>query len=70
MNTLPAVNRACELVELLGAGEVVDGVIDILNLVPQPTVLKLEPEQDQRPAGHRRLRNPTWRPSCASWASR
>ena len=31
MNTLKAVERACELVELLGAGEVVDGVIDILN---------------------------------------
>ena len=45
LNTLPAVNRACELVELLGAGEVVDGVIDILNYVPQPTVLKLEPEK-------------------------
>lgn len=45
MNTLPAVNRACELVELLGAGEVVDGVIDILNFVPQPTVLTLEPEK-------------------------
>ena len=45
MNTLPAVNRACELVELLGAGEVVDGVIDILNYVPQPTVLKLEPDK-------------------------
>ncbi|MBO5035090.1 MAG: phenylalanine--tRNA ligase subunit beta [Oscillospiraceae bacterium] len=45
MNTLPAINRACELVELLGAGEVVDGVIDILNFVPQPTVLKLEPEK-------------------------
>ena len=45
MNTLPAVNRACELVELLGAGEVVDGVIDILNFVPQPTVLKLEPDK-------------------------
>ncbi len=45
MNTLPAVNRACELVELLGAGEVVDGVIDILNNVPQPTVLKLEPDK-------------------------
>ncbi len=43
LNTLPAVNRACELVELLGAGEVMDGVIDILNYVPQPTVLKLEP---------------------------
>ncbi len=45
MNTLPAVERACELVELLGAGEVVDGIIDILNYVPQPTVLKLEPEK-------------------------
>ena len=45
MNTLPAVSRACELVELLGAGEVVDGVIDILNHVPQPTVLDLEPEK-------------------------
>ena len=45
MNTLPAVDRACELVELLGAGEVVDGVIDILNYVPHPTVLPLEPEK-------------------------
>ena len=45
LNTLPAVNRACELVELLGAGEVVDGVIDILNDVPQPTVLTLEPDK-------------------------
>ena len=45
MNTMPAVNRACELVELLGAGEVMDGVIDILNHVPHPTVLKLEPEK-------------------------
>jgi len=45
LNTLPAVNRACELVELLGAGQVVDGVIDILNFVPQPTVLPLEPDK-------------------------
>ena len=45
MNTLPAVDRACELVELLGAGEVVDGVIDILNFVPHPTVLELRPEK-------------------------
>ena len=45
MNTMPAVDRACELVEMLGAGEVVDGVIDILNYVPHPTVLKLEPEK-------------------------
>ncbi len=42
MNTLPAVNRACELVEMLGAGEVLDGIIDVLNYVPQPTVLPLE----------------------------
>ncbi|MBR2894608.1 MAG: phenylalanine--tRNA ligase subunit beta [Oscillospiraceae bacterium] len=45
MNTLPAVDRACELVELLGAGEVVDGVIDMLNHVPHPTVLELRPEK-------------------------
>ena len=43
--TLPAVNRACELVELLGAGEVMDGVIDILNEIPQPRDLTLEPER-------------------------
>ncbi len=45
MNTLPAVDRACELVELLGAGQVLPGVIDILNYVPQPRVLKLEPNR-------------------------
>ncbi len=43
--TLPAVNRACELVELLGAGEVVDGTIDILNYIPEPRTLPLEPER-------------------------
>ena len=45
LNTLPAVDRACELVELLGAGEVLDGVIDILNFVPQPQTLALRPEK-------------------------
>ncbi|MBQ6430516.1 MAG: phenylalanine--tRNA ligase subunit beta [Oscillospiraceae bacterium] len=43
--TVPAVNRACELVELLGAGEVMDGMIDILNEIPQPRDLALEPER-------------------------
>ena len=43
LNTLPAVNRACELVELLGAGEVVDGVIDVLNRVPQPRTITMDP---------------------------
>ena len=45
MLTLPAVNRACELVELLGAGEVLSGVIDILNYVPEPFTLPLEPDK-------------------------
>ncbi len=45
LNTLPAVDRACELVELLGAGEVVDGVTDILNYVPQPRTLPVEPDK-------------------------
>ena len=43
MLTVPAVNRACELVELLGAGEVMDGMIDIINYVPAPVTLPLEP---------------------------
>lgn len=45
MMTLPAVNRACELVELLDAGDVLDGVIDILNYVPEQVDLPLEPEK-------------------------
>ena len=45
MLTVPAVNRACELVELLGAGEVMDGVLDVLNYVPEAVELPLEPER-------------------------
>ena len=45
MMTLPAVQRACELVEMLGAGDVLDGTIDVLNFVPQPKTLELEPEK-------------------------
>ena len=41
--TVPAVNRACELVEMLGAGEVMDGMIDVLNTIPAPRTLPLEP---------------------------
>ena len=43
--TVPAVERACELVELLACGDVLDGTIDIVNYVPQPKTLKLEPEK-------------------------
>ena len=41
---LPAVLRACELVELLDAGDVVDGVIDIDNSNHTPRQIRLEPE--------------------------
>ena len=42
MMTLPAVQRACELVEMLEAGDVLDGIIDILNYVPEAKQLPLE----------------------------
>ena len=45
MNTMTAVQRACELVELLGCGEVVDGVMDVIAKDKAPTVVKLEPEK-------------------------
>ena len=45
MMTVPAVQRACELVELLGCGDVLDGTIDIINYVPQERRLPLEPEK-------------------------
>ena len=51
MLTLPAVNRACELVELLNAGDVLDGVIDVLNYVPEQVTLPLEPEKINRLLG-------------------
>ncbi len=43
--TLKALDRACELVELLGAGEVVEGVIDVYPGRKAPTTVKLEPEK-------------------------
>ena len=45
MNTYLGVQRACELVELLGAGEVVDGIIDVIAADQNPTTVKLEPEK-------------------------
>ncbi len=44
-NTYAAVQRACELVELLGAGEVVEGVIDVVPNELTTTTVKLEPEK-------------------------
>ena len=45
MNTVAAVDRACELVELLGCGEVMRGTIDVLPEPIVPKTVKLEPEK-------------------------
>lgn len=36
-----SINRACELVELLGAGEVVGGTIDVKNFQPKTKIIEL-----------------------------
>lgn len=44
-NTIPALDRACELVEMLGCGEVVGGLIDIQGKTREPKVLAFRPEK-------------------------
>ncbi len=51
MMTVPAVQRACELVELLECGDVLDGIIDIIHYVPAPKTLELEPDKINRLLG-------------------
>ena len=51
MMTMPAVQRACELVEMLSAGDVLDGIIDILNYVPEAKQLPLEVDKINRLLG-------------------
>jgi len=51
MMTIPAVQRACELVELLQCGDVLDGTIDVINYVPEARKLPLEPEKINRLLG-------------------
>lgn len=48
MNTMKAVQRACELVEQLGCGEVVDGVMDVIAKDSNPVTVKLEPAKINR----------------------
>ena len=43
-NTLDAVNRACELVNILGAGDVIDGIIDVYKELPDKNVIKFRPD--------------------------
>ncbi len=45
MMTVPALQRACELVELLECGDVLDGMIDIINYVPEQKTILLEPDK-------------------------
>ena len=51
MMTIPAVERACELVEMLQCGDVLNGTIDIINYVPQPKTLPLEVDKINRLLG-------------------
>ncbi len=43
--TVPAVERACQLVELLNAGDVIDGMIDVVAAPAQVKTVTLEPEK-------------------------
>ncbi len=51
MMTYDAVNRACELVELLGCGEVVDGVVDVIAADTNPLVITLDAARVNRILG-------------------
>ncbi len=48
---MEAINRACQLIEMLGAGEVVGGVVDIYDEVRQPKRISFEPEKMNRLLG-------------------
>ena len=44
-NVIPALERACELVELLGCGRVVDGLIDVNTSPYEERTLPFEPDR-------------------------
>ncbi|MBE6681833.1 MAG: phenylalanine--tRNA ligase subunit beta [Ruminococcaceae bacterium] len=44
-NTLPAIERACELIEMLGAGEVVKGIIDVYPEKPQKRAIPFDADK-------------------------
>ncbi len=44
-NAQAAIDRACQLVEELGAGEVVGGMVDVYSKVKEPVRIKFEPER-------------------------
>lgn len=44
-NAEAAINRACQLIEELGAGEVVDGMVDVCAGIKEPVRIPFEPER-------------------------
>ena len=44
-NAEAAINRACQLIEELGAGEVVDGIVDVCAARKEPVRIPFEPER-------------------------
>lgn len=44
-NAEAAINRACQLVEEMGAGEVVGGMVDVYTRVKEPVRIKFEPDK-------------------------
>lgn len=44
-NAEAAINRACQLIEELGAGEVVDGIVDVYEKKKEPICVPFEPER-------------------------
>lgn len=44
-NAKEAIDRACQLIEELGAGEVVDGIVDVYPGVKEPVRVPFEPEK-------------------------
>lgn len=44
-NTMPAIERACELVEMLCAGDVVKGIIDVYPTKAEQTVIPFDPQK-------------------------
>ena len=44
-NAEEAINRACQLIEELGAGEVVGGIVDVYPTVKEPVRIPFEPER-------------------------
>lgn len=52
-NAEAAINRACQLVEELGAGEVVGGIVDVFHTKPAMKTIAFEPEKYNRLLGTR-----------------